>query len=87
VKDRRMKNGEVFNADSCCDLIVNNSVHNRCRDTQTGYLEGFHASILRRVPVSIDVTSLLHSLSLKKGEGKAHTCVNAWLQQLFPACS
>jgi hypothetical protein len=38
-----MKNGEVFNADSRCDLIVNNAINYRCADTCNGYFEGFHA--------------------------------------------
>ena len=43
MKDGRVKNGEIFNTNSCGDLIVDNAVNYRCHDTENDYLERFHA--------------------------------------------
>jgi hypothetical protein len=44
MKDGRVKNGEIFNTNSCGDLIVDNAVKYRCQDTENDYFERFHAA-------------------------------------------
>ena len=42
MKEWRVKNGEIFDTDSCGELVVNNSVEHRSDNASEGDVKGFH---------------------------------------------
>jgi hypothetical protein len=65
VKERRVKDGEVFDADSCGELVVNNAVEHRSDNANSSDFKGFHRGATLDDSVTVE-TSPYHSKRLPR---------------------
>jgi len=56
VKDRWVKDGEVFDADSCSELVVNNPIEHRRDDADNNDFKGFHRVVNCKLVKNPDYT-------------------------------